>query len=500
MRIAVAGFQHETNTFAPVKADYEAFAIAKSFPPLCRGDDMLARVRGKKLPIAGSIATLEAAGAEIVPLLWCMATPSAQVTQDAYERIAGELLGMIAAAGPLDGICLELHGAMVAEHVDDGEGELLRRMRQQVGSNLPISVALDLHANVTPAMIEHADYMDMYRHYPHTDMVETGARAASGLLRILQTGMHPAKAFRQIDFLIPINGGTTEFGPARDIYLSLMPEMDRTTPGLLGLSFASGFPHADFHDCGPSVCAYGETQAAADDAADRLAAAVRGREREGDFLPEFHAAPEAVARALAKAKGASRPVVIADTQDNPGGGGPGDTTGVLRALIDAGARDAVIGAIIDPETAAAAHRAGEGNSTVFSIGGKRLPGDRPVETRAKVRRARSDGWTATGAMKGGMPVDLGLTALLEIEPSGVLVAVASRVAQTMDSSIFRHLGLVPEKLPIIVVKSSVHFRADFTPMASAIIVAKAPGPVAIDHAELPYRRLRPGMRVMPQPR
>jgi microcystin degradation protein MlrC len=496
MRIAVAGFQHETNTFAPVKADYEAFAVAKSFPPLCRGQDMDARVRGKKLPAAGAIATLEAAGAEIVPLLWCMATPSAHVTKDAFERITGELLGMIAAAGPLDGICLELHGAMVAEHVDDGEGELLRRLRAQVGPDLPISVALDLHANVTPAMIEHADYMDMYRYYPHTDMVETGARAAAGLLRILRTGKRPAKAFRQIDFLIPINGGTTDFGPARDIYLSLMPEMDRTTPGLVGLSFASGFPHADFHDCGPSVFAYGETQAVADAAAERLAAEVR--RREGDFLPEFYAAPEAVGRALEKARSATKPVVIADTQDNPGGGGPGDTTGVLRALIDAGARGAVIGAIIDPETAEAAHRAGEGATATFAIGGKRLPGDRPVDTRAKVLRARADGWTATGAMKGGMPVDLGLTALLEVEPSGVLVAVASRVAQTMDSSIFRHLGLVPEKLPIIVVKSSVHFRADFTPLASSIIVAKAPGPVAIDHTELPYRKLRPGMRIMPR--
>ncbi|MEZ5817153.1 MAG: M81 family metallopeptidase [Hyphomicrobiaceae bacterium] len=498
MRIAVAGFQHETNTFAPVKADYEAFAVAKSFPPLCRGEDMVRRVRGKKLPVAGAIATLEAAGAEIVPLLWCMATPSAHVTEDAYERIVTDLLQMVAGAGPLDGICLELHGAMVAEHVDDGEGELLRRLRAQVGKDLPVSVALDLHANVTPAMIEHADYMDMYRYYPHTDMVETGARAAAGLLRIIRTGKRPAKAFRQIDFLIPINGGCTDFGPARDIYLSLMPEMDRTMPGLVGLSFASGFPHADFADCGPSVFAYAESQAVADAAVDRLAADVC--RREGDFLPEFYSAPEAVARARAMAGSATKPVVIADTQDNPGGGGPGDTTGVLRALIEAGAKGAVIGAIIDPATATAAHAAGEGTIANFAIGGKRLPGDEPVDCRARVVRARSDGWTATGAMKGGMPVDLGLTALLEIEPSGVLVAVASRPAQTMDSSIFRHLGLVPEKLPIIVVKSSVHFRADFTPLASAILVAAAPGPVAIDHTQLAYRRLRPGMHVMPRKR
>jgi microcystin degradation protein MlrC len=161
----------------------------------------------------------------------------------------------------------------------------------------------------------------------------------------------------------------------------------------------------------------------------------------------------------------------------------------IRARVDA--------IVQDPATAEAAHKAGEGTTADFAIGGKWLPGDAPVKCRALVVRARSDGWTATGAMKGGMPVDLGLTALLEVEPSGVLVAVASRPAQTMDSSIFRHLGLVPEKLPIIAVKSSVHFRADFTPLSSAIIVAKAPGPVAIDHTELPYRKLRPGMRLMP---
>lgn len=495
MRIAVAGFQHETNTFAPLKADYQAFVEAKAFPPLVTGAEMLARVEGKTLPSSGAIAALRAAGAEIVPLLWCMATPSAHVTEDAFERIAGDIIARLAAAGPVDGLLLELHGAMVCEHVDDGEGELLRRIRSRFGKDLPIAVPLDLHANVTAGMVEHADYIDMYRHYPHIDMAETGARAAEGLLRIPRTGKRPAKAFRQLDFLIPINGGCTMFGPAREIYLEVMPRIERETPGLLGLSFASGFPHADFADCGPSVMAFAETAEIANAAANRLAAEIARREAE--FLPEFYPAPEAVHRALSIAENARKPVVVSDTQDNPGGGGPGDTTGLLRALIEADARGAVIGAIIDPETAKAAHEAGEGSEGTFSIGGKRLPGDKPVTVRARVRRARSDGWTAEGAMKAGMQVDLGLTALLEIEPQGVLVAVASRSSQTLDPSIFRHLGLEPEQLPIIAVKSSVHFRAAFAPISEAIVVAKAPGPVAIDHTELAYKRLRPGMRVMP---
>jgi len=496
MRIAVAGFQHETNTFAPVKADFEAFRVAKSFPPLVRGPAMLAAVEDKKLPSAGIIATLRAAGAEVVPLLWCMATPSAHVTEDAYERIVGEILAMIAAAGPLDGICLELHGAMVGEHVDDGEGELLKRLRRQVGHQMPITVALDLHANVTAGMVAEADYLDLYQYYPHTDMAETGVRAAKVLIDIIRTGRRPAKAFRQLDFIIPVNSGCTDFGPSREVYRELMPAIERETPGLVGLSFACGFPQADIADVGPSVIAYAATETAAATAADRLAR--EAASRESRYLPEFFPAAEAVAKALAIARGASRPVVIADTQDNPGGGGPGDTTGVLRALLAAGARGAVIGAIIDAESADKAHAVGEGGSAVFAIGGKRYPGDRPVETRARVLRARSDGWTALGGMKGGMPVDLGRTALLETEAEGVLVVLASRVAQTMESSIFRHLVLVPERLPIIVVKSSVHFRADFAPMAEAILVAKAPGPVTIDLSELPYAKARKGLRLMPR--
>jgi microcystin degradation protein MlrC len=494
MRIAIAGFQHETNTFAPIEADYEAFRIAKSVPPLVRGLEMLAAVRDKRLPSAGAISVFEAAGAELLPILWCFATPSAHVTEDAYERIAGEILQAIAAAGPLDGILLELHGAMVARHVDDGEGELLARVRSLVGPGVPISVPLDLHANVTHQMVDKADYLDLYRFYPHVDMAETGARAARTLVEMIRTGRRPARAFRQLDFLIPVNAGCTDFGVAREVYHEIMPTIYREQ-GLSGLSFGVGFPHADFRDAGPSVIAYAETQVAADAAADRLKVEVA--RREGQFLPEFYPAPEAVARARAIAATASKPVVIADTQDNPGGGGTGDTTGLLRAMLAANAKGSVIGALIDPTAADIAHAVGEGAVTIIAIGGKRLQGDSPVEVRCRVLRARSDGWIAVGPMRGGSSVDLGRTALVETE-EGVMIALASRVSQTLDSGIFRHLGLVPERLPIIAVKSSVHFRADFTPMAEAIIVAKAPGPVAIDHRELPYRKLRPGLRVMPQ--
>jgi len=498
MRIGVAGFEHETNTFAPVKADYNAFAEAKAYPPLVEGGDMVPALRGKNIPTTGGIEALEAAGLEIVPLLWCTATPSAHVTRDAYERIAGRIIELIEAAGPLDGLFLELHGAMVAEHVDDGEGELLRRIRAVVGDELPIAVVLDLHANVTEAMVRHADVMDMYRYYPHIDMREAGKRAADGLIRILETGKQPAKAFRQLDFLIPINGGCTDFEPAKLLYLERIPELLDGHDGLEGLLFASGFPHADFADVGPSVIAYAGDQATADAIADRFSAEIAAREAE--FLPEFYEADDCVKRALEIARGASKPVVIADTQDNPGGGGPGDTTGVLRALIANRAKGAVIGAMIDPETAARAHELGEGAVGAFAIGGKRYLGDTPVEATCRVKRVRDDGWIGRGGMKGGLEVNLGKIALLETEPGGVKIVVASKPSQTADSSIFYHLGEDAEKLPIIVVKSSVHFRADFTGLADTILVAVAPGPVAIDHTQLDYRHVRAGMRLMPRGR
>ncbi|HEY8016391.1 MAG TPA: M81 family metallopeptidase, partial [Dongiaceae bacterium] len=166
-RIAIGGFQHETNTFAPTPATYQDFARADGWPALLRGREMLDVLDGINLPSAGFIAAAKRQHHELVPLLWCSATPSGPVVQEAYERIAGELLERLAAAGPVDAVYLDLHGAMVAAHLPDGEGELLRRLRRLVGPDLPIVASLDFHANVSPAMVEHATALTAYRTYPH---------------------------------------------------------------------------------------------------------------------------------------------------------------------------------------------------------------------------------------------------------------------------------------------------------------------------------------------
>src|SRR5688572_15619464 len=200
-RIAVGGFQHETNTFAPSRADYAAFEAGGGWPGVQYGESIFSAVEGANIPAAGAIAALRALGHDLVGTAWAAASPSAHVTADAYERIAGELTRNLQKSGPVDGVYLDLHGAMVSEGFDDGEGELLRRVREVVGPRVPVCASLDLHANVTRAMVERADALVAYRTYPHVDMADTGARAAHLLDRMLRSGGRLAGAFHPLDYL-----------------------------------------------------------------------------------------------------------------------------------------------------------------------------------------------------------------------------------------------------------------------------------------------------------
>src|SRR4030088_3052627 len=214
-RIAVGGFLHETNTFAPTKATYADFVHGGGWPAMAHGADVLKVMRKINVGLAGFVETAEAKGWDMVPTISCGASPSAHVTEDAFERIVKVMIEGIAAAGPLDAVYLDLHGAMVTEHFDDGEGEILARVRKAIGNDLPLVVSLDLHANVTPEMVEHADALIAYRTYPHIDMVGTGRAAANNLALLLRTGRKFAKAFRQLPFLIPNSWQCTNDQPTR---------------------------------------------------------------------------------------------------------------------------------------------------------------------------------------------------------------------------------------------------------------------------------------------
>src|SRR6201995_3518357 len=186
-RIAVGGFLHETNTFAPTKATYDDFVHGGGWPAMAIGADVLKTMRHINVGLAGFVEAAEANGWQLVPTIACGASPSAHVTRDAFERITKVMVDGIAAAGSLDGVYLDLHGAMVTEHLDDGEGEILARVRKAIGKELPLVASLDLHANVTPEMIEHADALIAYRTYPHVDMAATGRACAEHLALLLQT-------------------------------------------------------------------------------------------------------------------------------------------------------------------------------------------------------------------------------------------------------------------------------------------------------------------------
>lgn len=489
-RFAVGGFQHETNTFAPVKATYGDFEIADAWPGLTQGEAVLTAFDGINLPIAGFIALAGAQGHELLPTLWCSASPSAEVERDAYERIVGELLERIAALGKIDGIYLDLHGAMVTEHLEDGEGELLARLRKIVGPDLPIVVSLDLHANITERMVAHASALVACRTYPHVDLAESGEASARVLERLARQG--PLfKAMRRTEFLVPLTWQCTLVEPAQGIYRAVA---GAERGEVASASFAFGFPPADIAECGPAIVTYATTQAAADEAADRLLRVVN--EKEAAFAGKIWQPGEAVAYARAKGNIALRPIVLADTQDNPGAGGASDTVGLLRALVEGGADGAVFANLCDPKSAEAAHRAGVGAEISLAIGGwAGGKNNSPYQGTFMVEAIGDGSFMATGPFYRGNRMQLGPMAVLKKD--GVRVVLTSRKQQAADQAMLRHVGIEPSDQKILALKSSVHFRADFQPIADEILIVAAPGANPVDNRDLPYKRIRKGIRLMP---
>ena len=496
MRVALAFFFHETNTFAPAKADMDAFRKDGSFGGIKHGTDLIRNV-DVNMPYAGFAKEALAYGWELAPLVGAGATPSAQVTREAFETISGIIIDALKASMPVDAVYLDLHGAMVAEHVDDGEGELLRRVREVVGPSMPIVVSLDFHANVSPEMVALSDALFIYRTYPHVDLALTGQRAAQHLKAMVDGMPRQAKAMRTFDFLIPAVGQATSAEPLRSLYAQAAALEGRTIGNarVSTIAMAPGFSLADVPMCRPTLTVYADSQGAADAAADELADAFRKAERA--FALELYAPHDAVQRALRRVKaGGQGPVLLADTQDNPGGGGNGDTVGLLRALLEADAAGAVLMHIWDPETADAAHAAGVGATIRVGVGAKTgWAGETPVEAEWLVEQLNDGDIRGTGPMAKGWHFRMGRCALLSHK--GVRVGVISRKGQCLDQAQVRIFGLEPSSIPILALKSTVHFRADFEPISCGLMVVKSPGPVFADHQDLTFRKLPADVRLMP---
>ncbi len=491
-RIAIGGFQHETNTFATLPATLADFEAPDAWPGLVRGAELIRAVQGINLPAAGFADAARRAGVVLLPLVWCAAQPSGRVTREAFETVSAMLLEGLAACVDLDAVYLDLHGAMVAEHVDDADGELLERVRRQVGPGVAIVASLDFHANVSPRMVEAADVLVGYRTYPHVDMAETGARAFA-LLSLLLQHPRPKKAHRRLPFLIPLTSQCTLMDPM----CTLMEQVrSMEGPDVWSLSFFPGFPAADVADCGPSVVAYGQDGVAVEGAVSAACAAVQ--RQEPAFGLELASVAEAIAAARAHDGSRGHPLILADTQDNPGAGGNADTTTLLKALVAADVPGTLAGVIWDPQAAARAHAAGEGASVELALGaGTAFPGETPLVGRFRVERLGDGRFTGTGPFYRGSRFELGQMALLVL--GNVRIAVASRKQQAADQAMFRHLGVEPAEASVLMLKSSVHFRADFGAMAARILLVAAPGPNPADPASLPFRRLPASIRLRPRP-
>jgi microcystin degradation protein MlrC len=484
-KVLVAGFMHETNTFSKLPTDLAAYRGRA----LYRGAEVAANMRGTKTEIAAFLDAGERHGWAVSHPLFANATPSGKVTRETFEILSGEILGAIERDGPFDAMLLSLHGAMVVEHADDGEGLLLRLIRDKVGRRLPIGVTLDLHANVTDAMAGLADVMISYRTYPHVDQYEIATRAAELIAGAMAGEIRPTTVVARGAMLDGADHGrTTAPGPMTEVLASADGFLEE--PGVLAISINGGFPWADIGDTGPSALVTGD----GDDPryreiAEALIAEVWDKRHRSTV--ETVGLDAAMARLRPPAASASgRTVVLADFGDNPGGGGTGDSTGLLGAMIAAGIEDAAFATICDPEAAATCAEAGVGASLGLALGGKLdARYGAPLKVSGRVEVVTDGRFAFDGPMMQGTRCDMGPTAVLRV--GGIDIVVTSGRFQAFDRQFFLHAGIDPAAKAVLAVKSAHHFRAAFGPLADEIILVDAgDGLTSRNYRELPYRNVR----------
>ena len=463
-------------------------------------------MKNQNIPITGfmdAVDQLPNKEYSVYPLSWCAAEPASYVTKEAFDHITLSLCTSLLQAVrdsrvSLAAVYLDLHGAMVSEEFDDGEAEILRRVRQVVGADIPVMVSLDWHANLSEEAVELATGITIYRTYPHLDMHATGKRCFELLQRILaqrKLGNSVCKAFRRVPYLIPITAQYDGIEPSLTLCRSVVATA--AAPNIFSADFAQGFPLSDGPACHPTIICYGSDQAEVDRACDALLKQVL--EAESQWSNELYTSDDAVTLAMrtyGSQSGPRKPVVVADVQDNPGAGCSSDTVGVLRSLVKFDA-DAVLALLNDPQVAKHAHSIGVGNTFSANLGGK-LPSHSPFSSKFEVLQLSDGKFMCTGEMMAGVRTDVGATALLRVlQGSGrVRVVVASSRFQCLDAAVFTHIGIDLSKEQLVVVKSSVHFRAAFTPISCRVIMTAADGENPCDLSTVPFQGLRTGMRII----
>ncbi len=466
-RILTAAFKHETNTFSPLPTDLAAYA-ARS---LLYGAAVPAYFTGTATEMGAFIDAAREQGWELVHSVAGDATPSGKVTRAAFEQIVGSIEEALRSQGPFDAVLLCLHGAMVAEHVDDGEGEILRRLRAIAGDRLPIGITLDLHANVTEAMAALASVIVPYRTYPHIDQYDAGRRCAALIARTIAGEIDPVCTVARGPMLEAVDHGrTTAPGPMLETIASA-DALCAQTPGVVYIGILAGFAWADIEQAGPSVVVVTDRKTGTVDTAPLTQPLLQQmwRDRRRTTVQPLSLADGMHAIHAALATPGDGFVLVADCADNPGGGGLESSVALLGALLEAGIENVAFGMLCDPTTLASCINAGAGTQLTLQLGG--TPGGpfkRPLMLQAQVVSVQEGRFTFTGPMSRGIALDIGPTVVLRT--GGIDIVVAGSRHQVLDPGFFTHAGLDPTQYEVVVVKSSQHFRAAFGPMARQILV------------------------------
>ncbi|WP_227380279.1 M81 family metallopeptidase [Haladaptatus halobius] len=488
--VLVGNFSHETNTFATTPTDRHDFQKRREY----FGEEIPQKLRETNTAVGGAIDIAENEDIELVHTVASSATPGGIVLEDTYDFYCGQILeGVKEHRTDLDGVLLCLHGAMVPEGLDDGEGPLVVQIRDIVGDDVPIVVTLDLHGNITDQLVDKADALIAFESYPHVDMGETGRRGMRVLTETMHGKIDPTMHIERPPVLAMGPLQNTREGPMAEVMTKAREYEERDE--IQKVNVFPGFHQADVPSMGFSIPVVADSDAdAAKEVSRELAEYIWDRRE--DFIGDFPEPPEAIAdarRLAADLDPDDGPIVMADVGDNPGGGGATDGTTVLREMLEQGLTNAGFAIIHDPEVVAECVDAGVGERITVTIGGKTddLHGD-PIENVEGYVKAITDGeFVNTGPMGTGSENHLGTAVHLKCgREDGVSVIVAENRLQPLDAEIWRHIGIQPEHLSVLVVKSTNHYRADYEPMASRVIPINSIGLVAMDPQKFNFSHVR----------
>ncbi|HEV2275564.1 MAG TPA: M81 family metallopeptidase [Acidobacteriaceae bacterium] len=480
MRVAILGFLHESNTFLSAPTHYEDFERAS----LTRDEAMIARWTGAHHELGGMIAGCQEENLTIAGGMATFAIPSGTITAEAYERLAHELIAALEDALPVQGLLVALHGATVSADYPDADGEILRRIRQVVGPELPVIVTLDLHANISEEMVHQSTALICYRTNPHLDQRDRGFEAARLLARTLRGEVHPVQAIVAPPLVLQISRQYTSEAPARLLYDKLNQVL--AWPGILSASIAMGFYYADVVEMGASFVAVTDRDRALAERAANSMAAVAWENRQS-FCANLPDAAGVVHQAIRSPK---KPVVLLDIGDNVGAGSPADSTILWSEIQKQGARNALV-ILYDPAAVQQCVRTGVRSEVELLAGGK-TDGrhGQPVALHGRVRTLSDGVFVETQIRHGGWGGgDQGITAVVETKEGHTIVLTSHRMSPMSLEQILS-LGIHPERKDILIVKGVVAPRAAYEPIAGEIILAGTPGVTEDDPRAFPYRHRR----------